>query len=330
VTATAVADPDTSPSPEAPEEVEESAGDTPASWWARAVALIVDVLPGAVVAATMALAALTVPLRGVWWWSCVVVGGLAVVLTGANRVMLPAITGWSLGRSVFGIAVVRRDGTPAGPLRLLLRDLAHVVDTLSVFVGWLWPLWDERRRTFADMLVRTEVRWSQLRRLPRQAPTLAAVVFLIAALLCILGAAVSNLVYHNDRASDRTRAQISSQGPKIVAQMLSYHPDSLQADFERARSLVTDKYREKLVAEQQAVQNGKPVTNEYSVPNSSVLSASPHRATMLLFLQGQRGDMDKQRLISATVRVTFAGSADKWRVDDLTVVTKPQPGEEGN
>jgi Mce-associated membrane protein len=294
------------------------------------VALIVDVLPGAAVVATMALAALTVQLRGVWWWPCVAVGGLAVLLTGANRWLLPASTGWSLGRAALRIAVVRRDGTPVGPARLLLRDLAHVVDTVSVFVGWLWPLWDERRRTFADMLVRTEAQWSQPQRMPRKTPTLVAVVFLTATLLCALGAAVSNLMYQHDRAADRTRAEISSRGPKIVAQMLSYHPASLQADFEHAQSLVTDNYREKLVAEQQAVQKGKPVTNEYEVPNSSVLSASPHRATMLLFLQGQRGDANKQRLISATVRVTFAGSADKWRVDDLTVVTKPLPREEGN
>jgi Mce-associated membrane protein len=325
----AVAAPDTSSSPEAPEEVEETAADTPAPWWARAVALIVDVLPGAAVVATMALAAWTVPLRGVWWWCCVAAGGLAVVLTGANRWLLPAGTGWSLGRAALGIAVVCRDGTSAGPLRLLLRDLAHVVDTLSVFVGWLWPLWDGRRRTFADMLVRTEVRRSRLRRL-REAPMLVAVVFLTAALLCIAGTAVSNLMYQNDQASDRTRAQISWRGPKIIAQMLTYHPDSLQADFERAQSLVTDNYREKLVEQQQAVQKGKPVTNEYWVPNSSVLSASPHRATMLLFLQGLRGDADKQRPISATVRVDFAGSADRWRVDDLTVLTKPQPHEDGN
>jgi Mce-associated membrane protein len=328
VTAT-VADPEISTVPEAPQEVEARAG-TPAPWWARALASIIDVLPGVAVMATMALAALTVPLRGVWWWPCLSVFVIAVLLTGANRWLLPAVTGYSLGRAALGIAVVRRDGTSAGPLLLLLRDLAHVADTLSVFVGWLWPLWDHRRRTFADMLLRTEVQRSQLRRVPRKVPTLVALVFLTAALLCIMGAAVSNLMYHKDRATDRTRAQISSQGPKIVAQVLSYHPASLQADFERAQSLVTDNYREKLVAEQQAVQKGKPVTNEYQVPNSSVLSASPHRATMLLFLQGQRGDTEKQQLISATVRVTFAGSADSWRVDDLTVLTKPQPGEDGN
>ena len=53
--------------------------------------------------------------------------------------------------------MARRDGEPSGPWGLLLRDLAHLLDTASV-VGWLWPLWDSQRRTFADMLLRTEVR----------------------------------------------------------------------------------------------------------------------------------------------------------------------------
>ncbi len=324
----AVAGPEVASSPQAARKVEDN---TPAPWWARAAALAVDVLPGAAVVTTMALTALAVPLYGAWWWSCVVAGGVAIVLTSANRSLLPATTGWSLGRVVFGIAVVRKDGASVGPWRLLLRDLAHLLDTVSVFVGWLWPLWDGRRRTFADLLVGTEVRRAQPRRAPRNAPALVAVVFLTAALLCVAGAVVSyQVVYHYDRASQRARGQIASQGPKIVAEMLSYRPESLPADFARAQSLVTDNYREQLEAEQQAVQKKKPVANEYWVTNSSVLSASPHRVTMLLFLQGRRGDPGNERPITATVRATFADPAAQWRVDDLTVLTKPLPAEDEN
>lgn len=315
--------------------IEESPATTstlPAPWSARAGAFVVDVLPGCAVALTMALVALTVPLRGIWWWSGVAVGGLALMLTAGNRILLPAITGWSLGRAVFGIAVQRPDGTPVGPYRLLIRELAHLLDTAALFVGWLWPLWDQRRRTFADMLVHTEVRQARLPRLPQQVPLVAAVVFLAATLPCIAGAAVSYLVvYQHDRGTDQARAEIAVQGPKIIAQMLSYQPESLQDDFARARSLVTDKYREQLVAQQQVAQQAKPVTNEYSVVNYAVLSAAPHRTTMLLFLQGRRGAEGKDRLISATVRVVFAQSVTgQWLVDDLTVVTKPLPAEDGN
>ena len=75
------------------------------------------------------------------------VGAVVFLAMAINRLLLPATTGWSLGRSVFGIRVVRRDGSPAGPWLLLLRDLAHLLDTAALFIGWFWPLWDSRRRT---------------------------------------------------------------------------------------------------------------------------------------------------------------------------------------
>lgn len=329
-----VAEPDTAQRAEAQQGVDEIVTDPLAPWRVRAVALIVDVLPGAAVLTTMVLAAAAVPLGGGWWWSLVSVGGLAILLTVGNRTLLPAATGWSLGRAAMDIAVVRTGDASTGSVGasgLLLRDLAHVLDTVSVFVGWLWPLWDHRRRTFADMLARTEVRRVQLPRLPRNVPMLVAIAFLTATLLCTMGAAISyQVVYRYEQATNQARAQIAVQGPKIVEQMLTYRPDSLQADFAHAQELVTDNYREQLVAEQQAVQKGTPVPNEYWVTNGAVLSATPHHAVMLLMLQGQRGDEDKQRLISATVRVTFAQSAAQWRVDELTVVSKPVPAEDGN
>ena len=62
----------------------------------------------------------------------------------------------------------------------------------------------------------------------------------------------------------------------------------------------------------------------------SIQSATPDRATMLLFMQGRRGADPQVRYISATVRVTFAkDDDDHWRVDDLTVLTKPRPSGNG-
>jgi len=117
------------------------------------------------------------------------------------------------------------------------------------------------------------------------------------------------------------------QGPKIVADMLSYDPATLQADFQNAQSLATDEYRPQLVAQQQAVQKTKPVANDYWVTNSGVQSASADHASMLLLMQGQRGTPPNQRFISATVRTNFEKSADgQWLVADLTVLTKPSGG----
>jgi Mce-associated membrane protein len=309
--------------------VEEAASNGLARWHIRAAALAVDVLPGVAVVATMALVWLAVPLRSTWWWICVSILVGATLLTLVNRVALPAISGCSLGRALVGIAVVRPDGASAGLVRLLLRDLAHLLDTISVFVGWLWPLWDARRRTFADLLLDTEVRGVEPGQRPGNIRRLAAIVVSTAALLCVGGAALSVMaVYLPDRESDQTRAAVEAQGPKIVTEMLTYDPKSLHEDFARAQSRTTEKYRPQLAAQQEAVQKRHPVVNEYWVTNSSVLSATPDRATMLLFLQGHRGGGNEQRFITATVRVSFVkGAGALWLVDDLTVVTKPKPGK---
>ena len=38
-----------------------------------------------------------------------------------------------------------------------VRQLAHIVDSLVCYLGWLWPLWDSRRQTLADKIMATVV-----------------------------------------------------------------------------------------------------------------------------------------------------------------------------
>ncbi|MBV8861968.1 MAG: RDD family protein [Mycobacterium sp.] len=307
--------------------VADAAQNNLARWHIRAAAFIVDVLPGAAVVSAMGVVCLAVPLRSTWWWVCLAVLAGATLLTLVNRAVVPAMTGWSLGRALAGIAVVRPDGTSAGIGRLTCRELAHVLDTLSAFVGWLWPLWDPHKRTFADLLLRTEVRRARPDDRPRGIRRLTAIVVSTAVLLCVAGAAVSvTAVFLPDRASDQTRAALQQQGPKIVTEILSYDPKSLRDEFARARSLTTDNYRPKLVQQQESAQKRRPIVNEYWATDWTVLSAARNRATMLLFLQGHRGDGNQQRPISATVRVSFVKTNNgDWLVDDLNVVTKPKP-----
>ncbi len=313
------------------EVIPESSRNSLVPWHIRAVAFAVDVLPGIAVVATMALVSFTVPLRSVWWWLSISVAGIAILLMLVNRSLLPTVTGWSLGRAFCGIVVVGRDGEAPGPWRLLLRDLAHLLDTISVLVGWLWPLWDSRRRTFSDMLAGTEVRRAEPDERPRNVRRWTTVAVLTCACVCVAGAAVSYaVVYSQERAIDQTRQQISVQGPKIVAQMLTYDPKSLQDDFARALSLATDKYRPKLAEQQEIVKKGHPVINEYWPSDAAIQSATPDRATMLLFMHGRRGEGAEEHYITATVQVRFVeGADDKWRIDDLTVLTKPKPPGNG-
>jgi len=313
---------------------EDSAPERPtASWLARAGAFSIDMLLGDAVIVTMALLTLSAPQRGWLWWTFTGAAVLVVVLVAVNRLLLPTITGWSLGRALFGIAVRKRDGSPVGLARLVGRDLAHLVDTAALFIGWLWPLWDRRRRTFADLLLRTEVLKVDPPQRDMRRPV--AVTLIAATLLCAAGAGLSYLVvYRHDRANDAARAQIASEGPRIVEQMLSYDVDTLQQDFSHAQSLTTDAYRPHLIAQQQAVQRAGATKNEYWAVSSAVLSTPQETAdhmSMLLAMQGQRGTDPKDlKFITATVRVDFDRSRDgQWRVANLTVLKKPQMNTAG-
>ncbi|WP_422743090.1 RDD family protein [Mycobacterium sp. WMMD1722] len=297
-----------------------------AEWHLRAAALAVDTLPGLAVLGTTAPWVLVGPQLGWLWWVLTVAAAGTVVALAANRWLLPSTTGWSLGRALVRIRVVRRDGSAVGFGRLLLRDAAHLLDTAALLVGWLWPLWDRRGRTFADLLLRTEVRPAP--RPQRDLRRLTAKVLAAAVVVAALAVGLSYVVvYRQQQAVDRARAQIAVQGPRIVEQLLTYSTETIDEDFARARSLTTDSYREQLVGQQEAVRKAGPSTNEYWAVASAVLPDPPvstERAAMLLAMQGQRGTkVEDLKFITATVRVDFVKVGDDWRVDNLTVLKKP-------
>jgi Mce-associated membrane protein len=305
-------------------EAEQSTSIPYASWGARFAGIALDLLPGIAVLATFGVLTYTTDPDTWLRWTYVVVMALTVVAMVVNRVLLPALTGWTLGRAVTAIRVVQANVKPAGGIRLLARDGAHLLDTAAAFVGWFWPLWDSRRRTFADMLLRTEVRFVDGPK--RDARRLAAGVLVAAAVLCAAGAGLGYLVeYRHDRAIDQARSEITEQGPRIVEQMLSYGKDSMVDDFAKAQALVTDEYRPQLIAQQSAAQKAGVTANEYWAVSSAVLSAEPDRAAMLMALQGQRGaDPKDLKFITATVRADFDKIDGHWRVNTLTVLKKPQ------
>ncbi|MCW1958509.1 MAG: RDD family protein [Mycobacterium sp.] len=295
-----------------------------AGWWTRAGAFGIDVIAGKAAAAALLLVGWSAPERGWMWWLCLVLAALLVIAVAVNRWMLPSMTGWTLGRSIFGIAVVDRDGDLiTEPAKLILRDLAHLLDTLPLFLGWLWPLIDRRERTFADLLLGTEVHnvgdprpdWTRL----------ATRVLAAVAALAVLAAALGYfLVIGNQRDSDRSREEIAVAGPKIVVDMLSYTAKSIDEDFARAQSLVTDGYRPELTKQQDDVRKA-PVNNDYWVSNSAVLSSTARNASMLMLLQGQRGTEPNQRFVSASVRTEFEKVGRDWKLSNLIVLVPPKP-----
>jgi uncharacterized RDD family membrane protein YckC len=75
-----------------------------------------------------------------------------------NRVIQMGRTGQSWGKQVLNLRLVRMaDGQPMGAGMCFVRDLAHILDALPCYIGYLWPIWDARRQTFADKVMNTVV-----------------------------------------------------------------------------------------------------------------------------------------------------------------------------
>jgi uncharacterized RDD family membrane protein YckC len=65
-------------------------------------------------------------------------------------------TGQSVGKSVMKFKVIsEKTWQPIGFWLSFVRQLAHYVDQLICYVGYLWPLWDDKRQTLADKIMGT-------------------------------------------------------------------------------------------------------------------------------------------------------------------------------
>jgi uncharacterized RDD family membrane protein YckC len=79
-------------------------------------------------------------------------------ITVYNRWILGGRTGQSWGKQVFNLRLLRMsDGQPIGAGMAFVRDLAHIIDALPCYIGFLFPLWDNRRQTLADKIMSTVV-----------------------------------------------------------------------------------------------------------------------------------------------------------------------------
>lgn len=67
-------------------------------------------------------------------------------------------TGQSTGKKIAGIRLVREaDGQLIGGGLGIGRFFLHILDAIPCYLGFLWPLWDAKRQTFADKIVTTVV-----------------------------------------------------------------------------------------------------------------------------------------------------------------------------
>lgn len=88
-------------------------------------------------------------------WACQIAGFAISMWNVAYR---QGTTGYSVGKQVVGIKLVReQDGRVLGGWPAFGRNILHILDGLSLFIGYLWPLWDAKRQTFADKCMHTVV-----------------------------------------------------------------------------------------------------------------------------------------------------------------------------
>jgi len=92
--------------------------------------------------------------------------GLIVFLLGYAAIVAAGIwfsvqvgqTGASPGMRMIGLRCVSKTtGQSIGGGMGFVRQLAHVVDNIICYIGWLFPLWDAEKQTIADKLVGTVV-----------------------------------------------------------------------------------------------------------------------------------------------------------------------------
>jgi uncharacterized RDD family membrane protein YckC len=66
-------------------------------------------------------------------------------------------SGQTIGKGLLAIRLVGRDGQPIGGGLCFVRQLAHILDGIVCYIGYLWPLWDSKKQTFADKIMGTVV-----------------------------------------------------------------------------------------------------------------------------------------------------------------------------
>ena len=65
-------------------------------------------------------------------------------------------TGSSIGKGIMKFKVVsEKTGQPIGFGLSIVRQLAHIVDGIICYIGYLFPLWDAKRQTLADKIMTT-------------------------------------------------------------------------------------------------------------------------------------------------------------------------------
>jgi uncharacterized RDD family membrane protein YckC len=145
-------------------------------WITRVIGYLIDIVPALVVGGIGAGIAFGTASNecvsnggqndyGVYCTSSMTAFGMIIYILAYALVAVYAIWNWgyrqgttgqSIGKSVMKFKVIsEKTGQPIGFGMSIVRQLAHVVDSIVCYIGWLFPLWDAKRQTLADKIMTT-------------------------------------------------------------------------------------------------------------------------------------------------------------------------------
>jgi len=143
-------------------------------WWRRAGAFVLDAIVAYVFYLPAFLYGLLGPQQDVACFNgssfepcreptsatAAVVGLLAIlgVVGFLVTYCLMASRGGSIGQRATGIRIVdARTGDRVGAWRVFGRRVASYLSAIPCYLGFLWPLWDQRKQAWHDMIAKTVV-----------------------------------------------------------------------------------------------------------------------------------------------------------------------------
>jgi uncharacterized RDD family membrane protein YckC len=121
-----------------------------ANWGQRVGAYLIDIAP------IIVLEIINIAVRSVALSFIVLLIVLGITIY--NRWILGGKTGQSWGKRALGIKLLSEStGQPIGAGMAFARDIVLLLVSLPCYIGFLWPLWDAKRQTFADKILSTVV-----------------------------------------------------------------------------------------------------------------------------------------------------------------------------
>jgi uncharacterized RDD family membrane protein YckC len=119
-----------------------------AEWPIRVVSALIDyVVPGIIAGAVFQV---NKPIGWVLY--------LVALVWAFYQAYLGGSTGQSYGKKIVGTRVVAEaTGQTIGGGTGIGRYVLHILDALPCYLGYLWPLWDSKKQTFADKIVKSVV-----------------------------------------------------------------------------------------------------------------------------------------------------------------------------